>query len=420
MEFTLKYRSPGEIGAGVRRRWESGIDLPILVLPAGDRGKSHGAGGLDSGGRVLGSIRRKTRGWNRRGEAGRTKLWITAILVLVLAAVWVAWRVWGDEEFDWERFWGTFRDIRPGWFLASLVLAFLTYVGRAFRWRVLIRPQKRNPSLWGLFTATAIGFTALVLFGRPGEMVRPYLVAVKEKLSFSSQVAAWLLERIYDLVMALLIFGYALSQVRASGVQVGERMHWVLEAGGYFVGVIGLVCVVVFLALRQYGDRSEQRILAGMAVLPERYREWLGGAVVAFRQGVESTKSWRTVGEVFAYSVLEWLLIVACNVCLFRSIPATMGMQLTDVLIYLGFVAFGSVVQIPGVGGGMQIVAVVVLTELFGIPLDSSTGVALISWIVTFVVIVPVGLWLGFREGLQWSKLRGLERPDEGGLSSGN
>lgn len=346
-------------------------------------------------------------------------MWVAAAAAAVLLAGWIAWRVWGEKGFEWARFAGTFRNLDPWWFGASLALALATYIGRAFRWRVLIRPQKRHASLWNLFVATAVGFTALVLFGRPGEMARPYLVAVKEKLSFSSQMAAWLLERIYDLVMALLIFGYALSQVRASGVQVGERMHWVLEAGGYFVGVIGLVCVAVFLALRQFGDRSERRILEGLAVFPPRYRDWFGAAVMAFRHGVESTKSWRAVGEVLGYSVFEWVLIVACCGCLFRAIPATATMQLTDVLIYLGFVAFGSVVQIPGVGGGMQIVSIVVLTELFGLPLDTSTGVALINWIVTFVVIVPVGLFLAFREGLQWSKLSHLERPGAAGIEDG-
>ncbi|MEZ5402252.1 MAG: lysylphosphatidylglycerol synthase transmembrane domain-containing protein [Bryobacteraceae bacterium] len=328
-----------------------------------------------------------------------------------MIAAWVAWRMWSGGSFEWERFAATFRQLRPGWFAVALALAFSTYVGRAFRWRILIRPQKAHPSIWGLFTATAIGFTALVLFGRPGEMARPYLIARREKLSFSSQMAAWLLERIYDLVMALLIFGYALSRVRDSAVQVGDRMRWVLEAGGYFVGGIGLLCAVIFLALRQYGEQSERRILDGLAVLPDRYQAWTASAVKAFRHGVESTKSWRAVGEVFAWSILEWVLIVVCNWCLFQSIPAVSGMGWNGVMIYVGFVAFGSVVQIPGVGGGMQIVAVVILTELFGLPLDSSTGIALISWIVTFVVIVPVGLALGFHEGLQWSKLGHLEHP---------
>lgn len=61
----------------------------------------------------------------------------------------------------------------------------------------------------------------------------------------------------------------------------------------------------------------------------------------------------------------------------------------------------------------MQLVAVVILTELFGLPLEVSTGMAVMLWAITFVVIVPVGLLLAFHDGIQWSKLRQL-RQEEG------
>ena len=51
----------------------------------------------------------------------------------------------------------------------------------------------------------------------------------------TSQFAAWVLERIFDLLMALLVFAFALSRVQASGVQVGERLAWVLAVGGRIV-----------------------------------------------------------------------------------------------------------------------------------------------------------------------------------------
>ena len=57
----------------------------------------------------------------------------------------------------------------------------------------------------------------------------------------------------------------------------------------------------------------------------------------------------------------------------------------------MGFVSFGSIVQIPGVGGGMQVVAVLVLTELFGVRLELAIAFALFLWIITFVAIVPAG-----------------------------
>jgi hypothetical protein len=82
---------------------------------------------------------------------------------------------------------------------------------------------------------------------------------------------------------------------------------------------------------------------------------------------------------------------------------------ITDIVILLGFVCFGSIVQIPGVGGGMQIVTVLMLTEFFGITLEAASGIALVLWIITFVAIVPVGLVLAFREGIHWRNLRHIE-----------
>lgn len=326
-------------------------------------------------------------------------------MVLVAALLWWAWQTWG-RAFEWDLFAATLRGLSLPWLALSGLLALATYLGRALRWRVLIRPQKAHPNLWNLFVGTAIGFTAIVLLGRPGEMVRPYLIGLKERLSFSSQMAAWLVERMYDLMMALLIFGFSLSQVRTTGVKVGEGLQWVLATGGYVATGVAVLCLTMFIALRQFGKASEARIIAGAEILPERYRGLVARVVSAFSQGIESTRDSRAVAAALGYSVLEWLLIVGCYVCVFKASPATATLGWLDVLIFVGFVSFGSVVQIPGVGGGMQIVTVAVLTELFGMPVEVSSSMALVLWAITFVVIVPVGLALAFHEGINWGKLR--------------
>ena len=339
------------------------------------------------------------------------RLWLIAGVVAIIIIAAFAIRGWGGN-FQWDVFTKTFRQLDPWWIAASGLIALSTYLGRALRWQVLIRSQKPDSSVWRLFSATAIGFTAIVLFGRPGELVRPYLIANRERLTFSSQMAAWLLERIYDLMMALLIFGFALARVRSSGIQVGERLQWVLSAGGWFVAVIASVCLIVFIALRQFGEGSLRRIVHAISFLPDHYRASIESMIRAFARGIQSTRDWSAVASVLAYSVLEWILITLCYVCLFKASPAFAHFTVIDILIFLGFVAFGSVVQIPGIGGGMQLVAVVILTELFGLPLEVSSGMALILWAVTFVVIVPFGMLLAFHEGVQWSKLRHLK--DEG------
>jgi hypothetical protein len=58
----------------------------------------------------------------------------------------------------------------------------------------------------------------------------------------------------------------------------------------------------------------------------------------------------------------------------------------------------------------MQVVTVVVLTELFAVKLEVATAFAMLAWVITFVAVVPVGLGLALKEGLDWHSLRRISR----------
>lgn len=333
---------------------------------------------------------------------------IAAIGVTALAVfLFLRWRELG---FRWEEFASTFRNLHWSWLVAGGIFALLTYFGRALRWRVLLAPLRSSPSLWNLFSATAIGFTAIVLFGRAGELVRPYLISLKEEVPFSTQVAAWVVERIYDLLTTLLLFGIALSRIHTSGIDIGTRLEWVLRGGGYAAGAVASAALVILVGFGRFGGHMRRRLLDALAFLPERLLRKARDAVCSFASATECTGRWAVVLQLVFYSLLEWLLIIACYVCLLRAVPATASLQLTDAIILVGFTAFGAVIQVPGIGGGTQVVAVIILTELYRIPLEASSSIAILIWAVTFVVIVPVGLFLAFHEGLNWKKLSKIRR----------
>jgi glycosyltransferase 2 family protein len=104
-------------------------------------------------------------------------------VVLALLAVFAIYR-WRESGFDWAEFGRTFTGVHPGWLAASIITVLLTYLGRALRWQVMLRPLRHDSSTWGVLSSTIIGFTSVVFFGRAGELVRPYLIAVKEKVPF--------------------------------------------------------------------------------------------------------------------------------------------------------------------------------------------------------------------------------------------
>ena len=311
--------------------------------------------------------------------------------------------------FDWNLAGAALARLNWPWLLLSLGAAAGTYYGRALRWAVFLKPLKARPSIRNLLSATVVGFAAVTLFGRPGELVRPYLIAVKERVPVSSQFAAWFLERIFDLLMALLIFGFALTRAHATGAHVGPRLAGVLAVGGRFAAFAAVALLVVLVSLRHFAEPMRRRLVAGLRFLPEARSLKLEKLVNAFVQGVESTRSDGALLLVLIYSVVEWALIAACYGCLARSFFGA-SLSFVDVLVLLGFVSFGTIIQIPGIGGGMQVVLIVVLTELFSVKLEVATAFAMLVWIITFVAIVPVGLGLALKEGLDWHSLRRISR----------
>ena len=93
-----------------------------------------------------------------------------------------------------------------------------------------------------------------------------------------------------------------------------------------------------------------------------------------------------------------------------QAFAGSINITFVDILILMGFVLFGGVVQIPGIGGGAQVAAALVLTELFGTRLELATPFAAFRLIITFVAVVPAGLGLALKEGLDWHSLRQMGR----------
>src|SRR5881628_1349724 len=97
------------------------------------------------------------------------KLLVILALIAIAAIVAYEYRGW---KFDWQLFFSSFRAVRWGWLAASIAITFATYVFRAIRWQVMLHRLK-GLHLHGLMTATLVGFSAIYIVGRIGELVRP-------------------------------------------------------------------------------------------------------------------------------------------------------------------------------------------------------------------------------------------------------
>src|SRR5579862_1165870 len=213
----------------------------------------------------------------------RSRTLLLAVFASLLILVILAYRTRGTS-FRWDLFLTTLDHVDWRWLAASISLILLSNVGRALRWQVMLKPIGNPIGVWRLTSDTAIGLTAGVLLGRVGEVVRPYLIAIQTGLPFSSQAAAWMLERMLDLLAVLLLCGYALIRIPQYSWRLGPKVQEALAAGGYSLAAGGIVCLVLLFALRDPARRAQRRILDAIGFLPESQQRRVSGILGAFSQ----------------------------------------------------------------------------------------------------------------------------------------
>src|SRR5579883_1892163 len=181
----------------------------------------------------------------------RKQIIISIVVVIVLAAlVYLQIREW--RRFDWEKFAEGSEGILWYRVLFGVVLVYFADFLRAIRWKILLRPTRPEVAWKDLVAPTYVGFAGLAVLGRPGELIRPYLIGLKTKTSFSSQMAIWAIERIFDItavVVMLVVVIFFVPSLRTIDHYEAFREF------GY--ALIGIVVVLVGLAvmLRLIGPR---------------------------------------------------------------------------------------------------------------------------------------------------------------------
>src|SRR2546422_6176246 len=117
------------------------------------------------------------------------------LLILILSAIIAValYRLIG-RDFDWSLFISSLWNVQPGWLMASIAATLLTYVVRAFRWKVLLNPLK-SIRVGPLISTNVLGFSAIYLIGRAGELVRPLWLTRCEQIPLTASVATIVVER---------------------------------------------------------------------------------------------------------------------------------------------------------------------------------------------------------------------------------
>jgi glycosyltransferase 2 family protein len=113
-------------------------------------------------------------------------------------------------------------------------------------------------------------------------------------------------------------------------------------------------------------------------------------------------------------SAIHWFLVLLCNYAVIKAFSGRLGtLTLADAIIVLVFTLVGSMIQLPGVGGGSQAMSIVAFTRLYGVDQETAFAAAMVLWFVTFAACAIGGVPLLMREGLSLGELRHMRAEED-------
>ncbi|HEX4807553.1 MAG TPA: lysylphosphatidylglycerol synthase transmembrane domain-containing protein [Bryobacteraceae bacterium] len=339
-------------------------------------------------------------------KQSRPRSALTSLLALAIlfGFGWFAWQHY--STFAWSRFFQAFGLINRYWFIAGVLAAFASFTVRAVRWQALMLPARSSfRSVW---QATFIGCSACVILGRAGELVRPFLIARRERTEFSLQAGIWVLERLYDFLVILALFGIGISRARKLGVSPDSPLESILRIGGWIVFAGAALTAGFLILVGPHAESLQRRLAHFLSFLPPARVQTIIRVLNSFLSGARIGGGTFTVLLTIAWSAVEWLLILAAYWCYFQAFPPTEDIALLDVAGFLGFIGLGGIIQLPGIGGGMQMASLIVLTALFRLPVEAATGFTLLIWVGTTLVVLPFGIPLVLIQGLNLKQISTL------------
>src|SRR5580700_5165663 len=355
---------------------------------------------------------------------GRLRRIFIALLILagVVALAYHSRHKIHLTDFTWKKFIDSVSQANLLVLFVCLLGIYGCYAIRAVRWQRFCK-YVGPTSFANTYAGTLMGFASIFVLGRAGEPVRPLILARKERLPVSSLFGIYLLERFCDIAangalacLALLVFPSRLSDA-------GADMNWVDSArsGGWLLLALMTGLVVILVVYRLHGaailDRGLERWRNAGG-----FRSRFASAITGISEGLQAIRTTSDLLAAISYTALHWVLATLIYLGVAKAFGEAFlhsDMNFSGAMLLLSVTLVGSVLQLPGVGGGAQIASFIALTKIFGIEQEPAAAIAMVLWITTFAGSTLAGIPLLIHEGLSMGELRQLARAEAEAEESG-
>jgi len=327
-------------------------------------------------------------------ETKKSLLRWAVVIVLLVACVWFTIR-----NLDMAKVWGYMVSADYLWVLLSIPVMLMSHWVRAFRWKTMLQPVVKHTKMLDLFSAVMAGYAVNnVLPLRTGELVRPYVLARREKISFTSVFATIIVERFIDVVVLFLMLA-AVTFAFRDAIKTALPN---LPAEKLFVPCIAILIVI---ALSFWPKFIKMVLRFTIKPLSIKLHDKINDLFDKFAHGFEIVKKPSQYARLIIESLLIWLLYTIPNFLMFFSFglnkaPFNMNFYDAILLIVISGIAY-TIAPTPGAFGFYHPLIVSTLAKLYGVNYELALAYATVNHGLNYLVQVIFGGLFLLRENVK-------------------
>lgn len=281
-----------------------------------------------------------------------------------------------------------FKEADYKWIVLSLVLSFMTFVIRAYRWRYLLRPMGYEVSFAKCYHAVMFGYLLNMVIPRAGEPGRAGILHKKGGVPFQKGFGTIIAERAFDMLF-LVTIGLITLYFQWKNLDLIQQRVEMYSGGKTVEGSSGLFWAFIVLGVI---------LLTGTIILIKKplLRKKIIELVKGLWEGISSIGKSNKLGAFIFYTVLIWVIYVLMFWVCFFAFEETASTPAGGVMAAFIAGTLGIVFVQGGIGVFPALVGIVVTTYLFTDfqqpvhPIGFALG--WIIWLSQTISIITLGL----------------------------
>ena len=298
----------------------------------------------------------------------------------------------------------------------AVIMIALSYVFRAYRWQAILESSLKV-DVGGLYSPMMVGFMGNFLPARAAEILRPYLLCKKYDITFSAAFASIVIERLFDMIMLLLVFTWVVwfeANVFSSDIEFsGFSIQGMAIKFGQLSLLVTLVLIVFIYLMVNHKTTLMKLVLWLTSFMNERWINKIKFLIDEFSASCGVIKNFGTLLKISIYSVLVWV----GNIFWIYPLYVAFDLEyktISSLLVLAVIVAiFITIFPTPGFLGSYNAGILIALHEVMGESEIKSVSLGMVGWALFAGTILIGGLYFVFHEHISFKTLVNVKKEEK-------